>query len=282
MLPTAAGEARPPCPRCGHPHVVRWGATRGRPRWRCRGCRWTFNPRTGTPWSACKLGDRWLALAQCLEEGLTVRQTAVRAGVHPTTAFRWRHRLLRALGHPDPAPLSGLVAMVESRVVTSTKGMRPARAQPASSQVERVLRRWWKGALVIIMRAADDRVRAAAVGRGHHLEPERVLEAWHDHLAGGCLLCLERPLPYGALCRACGIPWGMPVPARASRHLPRPDAVGGAYHAFPARQHIPRLNAFIARFRGVHERYLPNYLVWYGLMREPERLYRQARLICPA
>ena len=47
MARTAAAD-NPPCPRCGHPHTVRNGRTRGRQRWVCAGCDHSFGPTTGT------------------------------------------------------------------------------------------------------------------------------------------------------------------------------------------------------------------------------------------
>ena len=47
MARTAAAD-HPPCPRCGHPHTVRNGRTRGRQRWVCAGCDHSFGPTTGT------------------------------------------------------------------------------------------------------------------------------------------------------------------------------------------------------------------------------------------
>lgn len=36
------------CPRCASSQVIGWGRARGLPRWRCKECRRTFNPLTGT------------------------------------------------------------------------------------------------------------------------------------------------------------------------------------------------------------------------------------------
>ena len=49
----ASGEAAPAapgrlCPHCASVNVQRWGTAGGLPRYRCGGCRRTFNPLTGT------------------------------------------------------------------------------------------------------------------------------------------------------------------------------------------------------------------------------------------
>ena len=47
MARSAAPE-NPPCPHCEQTRTVRKGHTRGQQRWRCRACRRSFGPTTGT------------------------------------------------------------------------------------------------------------------------------------------------------------------------------------------------------------------------------------------
>jgi transposase-like protein len=46
--------------------------------------------------------ERWLDHAQAIIEGKSLAKTAELCGVHPTTAFRWRHRFLRAPADDKP------------------------------------------------------------------------------------------------------------------------------------------------------------------------------------
>jgi Homeodomain-like domain len=52
---------------------------------------------------------RWPIHAQAMIEGKSLAKTAELCGVHPTTAFRWRHRFLRAPADDKPRTLSGIV-----------------------------------------------------------------------------------------------------------------------------------------------------------------------------
>ena len=47
------------CPHCGGDSVRKWGQANGKPRYRCRDCRKTFNPLTGTPLSGLRYPERW-------------------------------------------------------------------------------------------------------------------------------------------------------------------------------------------------------------------------------
>src|SRR5690606_33462342 len=74
-------------------------------RYLCRACGRTFSEATGTP--ACRLRKRkeWNEMAHLLTDYLPLRTMAARLKVSLSTAFRWRHRALAALGHqPRPQP----------------------------------------------------------------------------------------------------------------------------------------------------------------------------------
>ncbi len=54
--------------------------------------------------------DRWFDQARALIEGESLAKAADRCQIHPSTAFRWRHRFLAALNLDKPKSLSGIVA----------------------------------------------------------------------------------------------------------------------------------------------------------------------------
>ncbi|HHW13625.1 MAG TPA: IS1 family transposase [Firmicutes bacterium] len=68
-----------------------------RQRYRCKDWGRTFNSLTGTLQAYSKRLAEWEAFALCMAERLTIRGTAQRLGLHPSTVFRWRHRVLEAL-----------------------------------------------------------------------------------------------------------------------------------------------------------------------------------------
>src|SRR5271165_135135 len=90
------------CPRCGARAARPWGEARGLPRYRCVECCKTFNPFTGTPVAGLHKKDRWLDQARALVEGESLAKAAERCQIHPSTAFRWRHRFLAALKLDKP------------------------------------------------------------------------------------------------------------------------------------------------------------------------------------
>ena len=89
------------CPHCAGGEVVGWGRSHGLLRFRCKSCGRTFNALTKTPMAHLRKKEKWLEHARAMIEGKSLAKTAALCGVHPTTAFRWRHRFLRAPASPE-------------------------------------------------------------------------------------------------------------------------------------------------------------------------------------
>ena len=91
-----------------------WGRANAVARYRCKSCGRTFNALTKTPLAHLRKKDRWLDNARAMMEGKTLAKTAELCGVHPTTAFRWRHRFLDSLAADKRGTLNGIVEADET------------------------------------------------------------------------------------------------------------------------------------------------------------------------
>ncbi len=110
------------CPHCAGREVVGWGRSGGLLRFRCKSCGRTFNALTKTPMAHLRKKEKWLDHARAMIEGKSLAKTAALCGVHPTTAFRWRHRFLRAPAVNKPRTLRGIVEADETFILESFKG----------------------------------------------------------------------------------------------------------------------------------------------------------------
>jgi transposase-like protein len=90
------------CPHRTGRDIVGWGRSDGLMRFRCKSCGRTFNALTKTPMAHLHKKEKWLDHAQAMIEGKSLAKTAELCGIHPTTAFRWRHRFLRAPASEKP------------------------------------------------------------------------------------------------------------------------------------------------------------------------------------
>ena len=122
-------------PHCTGTQVSSWGSAHGLRRYRCRGCRRSFNALTGTPLARLRRKQVWLGFAAALQQTLSVRKAAKACDIAVSTTFRWRHRFLATPTACKPAQLSGIVEADETFFRRSYKGLRrwtdPAAAAPA-------------------------------------------------------------------------------------------------------------------------------------------------------
>ncbi|HSV01002.1 MAG TPA: helix-turn-helix domain-containing protein [Roseiarcus sp.] len=110
------------CPHCAGRAIVAWGRSHGLSRFRCKSCGRTFNALTKTAMAHLRKKEKWLDHARAMIEGRSLAKTAELCGVHPTTAFRWRHRFLGA-----PAATSQ-ESCAESSRRTKPSSSNPSRA----------------------------------------------------------------------------------------------------------------------------------------------------------
>ena len=128
------------CPHCAGRDVVGWGRSNGLLRFRCKSCGRTFNALTKTPMAHLRKKERWPIHAQAMIEGKSLAKTAELCAVHPTTAFRWRHRFLRAPADDKPRTLSGIVEADETFILEILQG-------PVVRSAAKGAKARWKGPL---------------------------------------------------------------------------------------------------------------------------------------
>jgi transposase-like protein len=250
------------CPRCHCPRVHAWGRRSGRQRFRCTACRRTFSDFTGTALAYNKRLDRVAAYCQALMDGKTVRAAAATCGIHRTTSFRWRHRLLAELLAQAAPVVTGVVESTEVRFLHSEKGSRslgrPAYRRGARGFAADRPRNW-------VLLARDRRGTTAARATGRQRPGISHLEALLEPPPFGVteLIAPAGPAsPYAQFCRKHGI-----IVHTATR-LPLRGGIGDTNGA---RATVRRLLSWMIRFRGVASRYLDNYLRWHAVVDESNR-----------
>jgi transposase-like protein len=271
------------CPHCNSGHVVIWGSAHGLPRYRCRNCRRTFNALTGTALARLRHKERWLSFGAALRDALSVRKSAEVCGVAPGTAFRWRHRFLRAAKTNQPAKLGGIVEADETFFRRSYKGSRQwKRPQPDAPPPARRTRH--RGAPtgrrgtpldqqvpVLIVR---DRNRVTGDAVLSDLTARSISAQLMPMLGSDALLCTDTSRAYSVIARHARI-----------RHEPINVAAGErvrdrVFHIQNVNAYDSRLKQWMRRFNGVATRYLDSYLGWRRMLeRLQDNLNPQAILL---
>ena len=243
------------CPHCGERAFHRHGHANGLQRYRCQGCRRTFNGLTGTPLARLRLKNRWLGYFDCLRDpACTVHSAAAQVRVHPNTSFRWRHRFLQLTKFDRPRCLEGIAEADETYLLESRKGQnqlaRKARKRGG------VVRRHGASALVNIVVARDRAGQTVdfIAGRG-----ALKLAALNTHLlpklARDVLLVSDANTAYQKFANDAGIAHER-IDLRHAGHLK------SAIHIQHVTAYHGRFKTWLRHFNGVATSYLENYLGW--------------------
>jgi len=243
------------CPHCAGRAIIGWGRSHGLLRFRCKSCGRTFNALTRTPLAHLRKKARWLDHARAMIEGKSLAKTAALCGVHPTTAFRWRHRFLRAPAGDKPRTLRGIVEADETFILESFKGRwsdlpRKARKRGGTARhpglhpdnIPVLVARDRKGATfdAVLPQVDGASVGAALAG----------LVTPGNHLIG------DGGKAIAAFARKAKIPFhAVPAPGKPTAEAPHLHI--NNVNAYPS-----RLKQWLARFNGVATKNLPNYLGW--------------------
>ena len=243
------------CPHCDSDDIRPWGRAGGKPRYRCVTCSRTFNPLTGTPLSGLHYPNRWGDQAQALIEGETVAKAAARCGVDYTTAFRWRHRFLKALTLDKPTSLSGIVEADETFILESFKGKRRDLPRVPRKRGGKAAKRGLSAEQIPVI-VARDRTGATIDGILPRLDAASITMVLGPVVEKSAQFCCDGGTAIKAYARRAGVTIHvLPAPG-----TPRPEAPDlhinnvNAYHG--------RLKEWMRRFHGVATANLPNYLSW--------------------
>jgi transposase-like protein len=250
--------ADPCCGHCRSENVRGWSSQNGLKRYRCSDCGKTFNALTGTPLAQLHRRDAWLAYAQALADGLSLRKAAERCGIALDTSFRWRHRFLATAKNVKAKAVNGIVEADETFIRKSAKGSkrlvgraprkRGQKAKPGLSADEY--------APVLIVR---DRHGATTDHVLPDLEGPTFALVLGPVVASDALLVSDGRAAYAQFADAAGL-------LHISLNSSKGERTFGSYHIQNVNAYISRLKNWMRRFKGVATRYLPSYLGWRRLI----------------
>lgn len=269
-------EDAPECAHCGSRRIEGWGRERnGLKRCRCLDCRRTFNALTGTPLARLRKKERWLSFAGTLNESLSVRKAARACKVNKNTAFKWRHRFLKAQNQSKDQSLTGIAEIDEIFLLESFKGQR--KLPRAARKRGGVAKKAGLSAEQIPILIARDR-------SGAHIDavlPDRSEAAVRLVLQGkmsedSTLACIDGDKAVIAVLKAERIEYELIIASKRE-------------HVHEKVLHIQNVNAYgrrfkqwLDRFNGVATKYLQSYLGWRRWLEKGEEFITPKNLIVAA
>jgi len=195
---------------------------------------------------------------------LSVRKTASQCEVSVPTAFRWRHRFLRAAAADQPVKLEGIAEADETYILVSHKGCRnltrPARKRGGKAKKRGLSR---EQAPILIARDRRGMVIDAVLQDQSKASIKSVLGG---KLNKDNILCIDGGNALWGFVNEENIPFKLIPPGR---HVHEKNPI---FHIQNVNAYHQRLKAWLARFRGVATKYLPNYLGWRRVYEKPEAI----------
>lgn len=259
------------CPRCGCEHVVRRGhEADGAQRWLCRGCGRSFRASSCRVLGTTRLSrGRWDRYASLMLAGATLREAAEECGVSLKTSFSMRHRLCEVMASMLPGFETGAgcragadeTYVPDSLSGNHTRNPRFAMPRPARERGGDGVKRGAGDDKVAVLTLVNDRgdamLAAACRGAMGVGDARRVLAGC---ALGGSVVSTDLMGGYGRALAEAGVAVHERFSSKGSRAPP--DHVNALHSA---------LKGFLAPFRGVSTRRLPDYLVWFEWAREARR-----------
>lgn len=274
---TAVTDART-CPHCAAAGAKLHGHDKnGRQRFRCVGCRRTYNILTGTPMARARKPEKWAQYLNHMTDHLSIRKIiAAGIGVNHVTVWRWRHRFLKAATNDNAKVLSGVIEADETFFVRSFKGHRgwmkgkPPEERAARPSAWGARKRGLSHGQVPVLTALDN---AGGVYETVLSSLTAIEAALDGRIAAGSVLCSDGAKVYvhvavkaGAEHRRISVPTITPGAQKANpvRTKQRKKGRLGLGHV---NAHHGQIKALVnGRCRGVATRYLGNYLGWHRAM----------------
>jgi len=260
----------PACPSCGAEDPFRWGHTQaGTPRFRCRGCKRTFNALTGTTAEGLHQREKWIPYLEGMATGETLTAAAARVGISLETSWRWRHRFAAGLIAEPGEPAQGVVEEDETFVRESEKGSwlrRLAKADPSAPKPSRPSHKRGtraskpgisseQRAIVSIRERGSRKARNAVLT---HLAANDMAVALAAEVAKDATLIADGST---IAARAAALVDLAPISVPGGRRGAIPD-----HHIQPVNSYHSQLKGWLRRFRGVATRWLPKYVGWHAVV----------------
>lgn len=246
--------AAPRCPHCRSAEIVKWGRANRLKRYRCKPCGVTFNALTGTPLAQLHKRELWSGHAQALVEGLSLRKVARRLDIHLDTAFRWRHRFLKAPKAAKPKLLEGTIETDETYFLHSRKGTRKL-DRPARKRGGKAKKRGLSAEQVPVL-IARDRNKTTTDHILADRSTQSIATVLEPVVAKSAVLVSDGAGAYRAFADKAGIP-------HVQLNLSQGEHAWGIYHVQNVNNYCSRLKGWMRRFNGVATKYLDSYLGWH-------------------
>lgn len=244
------------CPACSGEDIISKGSKKGVRLLQCKTCKKRFSSTIGTSLYGIHKKDKWQSYIICMEEGLSLRKSAVRVGISLQTSFNWRHKILSSLAELQSKQFKGMVESDEFYLQYSEKGQNNLKRKPRKrgNDIDMTLGNNKVGVSVTIDRTGHKQLKVL----GRSVMNRKTLDkALHGRFHPNAVLLSDGHKGYKGLADREGIQH------MAVAKLGRPTQKNKAYHIQTVNNLHMQIRQHLTRFNGVSTKYLQNYMNWF-------------------
>lgn len=246
QLENQSGE----CPHCKHKESQKWGTANGRQRFRCKSCHKTFNTLTGTELNHMHKLDLLDKYTETMMDSKPLRQAAKACGINLTTAFNWRHKLLKAGNALKSDVFDGIVEIDETMFKLSEKGNR-------NIEGRKPRKRGTDKAEKIKVVIAVDRSGHICESVMKQFKLETLKTEFLPRLNKEIVLCTDGHMNYEYLTSKANLKHVVLNSNKGERVKEK------VFHIQTVNGYHSRVKKWVGHFRGVASKYLQHYLNWF-------------------
>jgi transposase-like protein len=260
------------CPYCECENIGKWGMASGLQRFKCKNesCGKTFNALTNTPLARLRKRDVWAKNLECMLDGLPIRRVAELLGVAETTAFRWRHRFLKAPSTRKPSEVAGIIEADEMFFAESFKGNQTIYNRKPRKRGGMGDKRTLEDKVPVLIVVDRNGGLTDFVLEQH--SSNDIHEAMRPIVNRDSILCSDGAHAYRSFAKEANIKHYRTIVSKGER------VIGGQFHIQNVNGYMSRLRSWMSRFRGVGTAYLPNYLGWMRMMDGRANKFKEIQL----
>lgn len=261
----------PQCPHCGSESIKGHGKYRNRQRYKCKSCNRTFNDTTASPMAGTHYPQKWAQHIKLMVEEATLQSVADELGIHISTAFYWRHKVMNALNSIEPEMLAGLVESDEKFFLESHKGknqvIKKGQRKPRKRGGKAKLRGLSREQIcVVIAMDRDGHIASKTAGRGK-ITAKQIDNAIGQQISNNSVLCTDSARNYTYFAKQKNLKH---VSVNGSK---KQYVVEKIYHIQNVNSYHGRLEDWINHnFKGVATKNIDKYLSWKKFLEQNKHL----------
>lgn len=247
------------CPHCDSLKYSKDGHEKnGSQRFRCKSCKRSFTPYTGTWLAKINKKDKLIPYIKLMYEGDSLDKIKNKLTINKKTAFDWRHKITSALQNAEGGNFKGITESDETFFLHSQKGSKQLlrKARKRGKEVsDRGISNQQVAAIVTMDRTNKIDLKVACLGR---ITKKDIEKAIGERICTQTILCTDGHVSYK----------GFAIDNKLEHYVLKASIKQYTRNKIYHIQHVnsahSRLKTWIDEIlRGVATKYLQDYLSWF-------------------